>query len=259
MEENNKIKITNPERVVRILRRICQGSLPVMIRVMDNVSIAVKGRAAAVVVESGIKGMRISNVSDKGIFHLKVGSKVQVEFVMMATKVVFVSMISMREQSSLIVDLPLSLVSIERRKNARFPTTRDLSAFLELSIWMPNGDDLTAPPTFPHYRDLGARMQIVDMSNGGICAVSRFPAVNDIARRGLIDDHSKIIVPMQKPIVIAMEIRWVKKIKEAVKAPDGSIRTMRSYKFGAEFAKINEESLLKIRQFMQQLSQAEAI
>lgn len=255
----NRLKISNPQRVTRILRRICQASLQVMVRGAGASGVAVKGRASNIVMDSASPAMRISNISDKGISHLSALGKVQIEFVMMSTKVVFVSTIVAREQSSILVNLPTSLISIERRKNARYNCTEDLTAYLDLSIWKPNPEDVTAPPFYVHHKHLAGYITIADLSFGGMCAVTRFPAVNTVLRRGLIDDRAKLVLPMQDPLEVGVEIRWFKRIKEHVKGAEDESAFMRSYRFGVEFISQTDQVRLAVRQFIQQLSQAGAI
>lgn len=256
--EENRLKISNPQRVARILRRICQAGLQVMIRAESSTGIAVKGRATNFVMDASQPALRISNVSEKGIAHLGSQPRVQVEFIMMSTKVVFVSSVVAREHSSILVSLPASLVSIERRKNARYSCTESLSAFLDLSVWKPNLDDLAGPPFFSFYRGISGYVGVADLSLGGLCAVTRFPAVNSVLRRGLIDERAKLILPMQTPIEVGVEVRWSKRIREHIKGKD-SQSFQRYYRFGFEFVSQSEEVRIAVRQFIQQLSQAGAI
>jgi len=255
----NRLKISNPQRVARILRRICQASLQVMVRTAGDTGVSVKGKAASVILDSARPSMRISNISEKGIAHVAGNDRVQVEFVMMSTKVVFVSSVIAREQNSLLITLPISLVSIERRKNARYACTEDLMAFLDLSIWKPHTEDVTAPPFYLHQKEVSGYLNIADVSFGGICAVARFPSVNQTLKRGLIDDRAKLILPMQAPIDVGIEIRWAKRIKEHVASTAADNSFLRSYRFGLEFTGYTDQMRVSIRQFIQQLSQADAI
>ena len=260
MQQENRLKISNPQRVTRILRRICQASLEVMVRTSGATGIAVKGRASDVLLNTDVPSLRISNISDRGMMHLENQRKIQVEFIMMSTKVVFVSAIIAREQSSVLVKMPQSLVSIERRRNARYPTTEDLTAFLNLSLWKPSSQDVTSPPFYSHHKGIGGFIHVADLSLGGLCAVTRFPAVNLVLRRGIIDDRAQLVLPMQDPIEIGLEVRWFKRIKEHLRGEDDEESGfMRSYRFGIEFTSHSDDAKLRIRQFMQQVSQAEAI
>ena len=257
--EESQLKSANSERISRILRRICQASLQVIIRIGATSPIAIKGRAVSLISEGNARGMRISNISDKGMDHLLRQSEINVEFIMMATKVMFTAKILLREQNSIVVTIPEELISIERRKNARYFTTPDLSAFLTFSLFRPSFDDVTAAPFFIHYRDVGSLVMLSDLSLGGVCAVTRFPALNAVLRRGMIDDGATLHLPMQAPVPLAIEVRWFKKIREHIKSPDGALRSQRTYKFGLEFKGQNEAVQVSIRQFLQQLSQAGAI
>lgn len=222
-------------------------------------SVAIKGRAVSLILDGNARGMRISNVSEKGMQHLAGLTDIHIEFIMMSTKVMFIARIILREQSSVVVTIPAELISIERRKNARYFTTPELSAFLTFSVFRPTVDDVTSPPFFMHYRDIGALVMLTDLSLGGVCATTRFPALNSVLRRGMIDDGATLHLPMQAPVPVAVEVRWFKKIREHMKSPDGVSRSLRTYKFGLEFKSQDETVQVHIRQFLQQLSQAGAI
>lgn len=259
MSTENRLKISNPQRVLRILRRICQASLQVIVRAEGAAGVAVKGRAANVIIEGDFQGMRISNISEKGVLHLGMRARIQVEFIMMSTKVVFITTLLSREQSSIVVSMPMSLLSIERRKNARYACTEDLMAYLDLSIWKPEYEDVTAPPFFSHQRDVAAYIGVADVSFGGLCAVTRFPAVNTVLRRGLIDDRARLVLPMQDPLVVGVEVRWFKRIREHVKGTEDDGSFQRYYRFGVEFVTQSDAVRVAVRQFIQQVSQAGAI
>lgn len=230
-----------------------------MVRTAGDTGVSVKGRAASLVLDSVHPSMRISNISEKGIAHISATAKIQIEFVMMSTKVVFVSNIIAREQNSLLVTLPLSLVSIERRKNARYACTEDLMAFLDLSVWKPHLEDVTAPPFYAHHRETAGYLSISDVSFGGMCAVARFPSVNQTLRRGVMDDRARLILPMQAPIEVGIEVRWAKRIKEHMDGASEDQTVVRSYRFGIEFTSQSDQLRISIRQFIQQLSKANAI
>lgn len=261
MQNENRLKISNPERITRILRRICQATLPVMVRDVSDAAVAVKGRAAGIHLDPSKPGLRVSNVSDKGVAYLmQKPRKLQIEFIMMSTKVMFVASVLAAEQNSILVSLPTSLVSIERRKNARFNCTEDLVAMLDMSVWKAAPDDLTAPPFFSQYQSLSTYIAIGDLSLGGLCAVARFPAVNTVLKRGLIDDRAKLVLPMQDPIEVGVEIRWCKRIREHAKPGEsGEQLYQRFFRFGVEFITKSEALDQALRRFIQQLTQADAI
>lgn len=190
--------------------------------------------------------------------YLEGRKNVRVEFVGMATQVVFESAIVGREKNSVLVAVPQCLVSVERRKNARFVATPDFTSYVKFSCWSASPNDLTSPPIFSHFADQANWLYIADMSEGGFCASTRFPATLTSIRSGIVDDNAKIYLPMRAPMALPIEIRWVKKIKEVVKL-ENATHEQRFYKFGVQFLTLPEESRVAIRQYMQQLTTASAI
>ena len=252
------MKVSNPERIQRILHRMAQASLSVLLRI-DGTTVAVKGRASSVAANVSTLGLRIANISDKGLTLLKVGQLIRVEFVMMSTKVVFQSPVLIIEPGSILVGIPGALVSIERRKNARHATTPDLMAYITVTQWQPRANDALAPPFFQHQEPLARYIAIGDFSQGGISGVVRFPSVIESLKRGTIDGGAFLHLPMSKPIAMPIEVRWTKRTRERVENSDGSITQMRSYRFGGEFVNPAQELQLAIRQFIQQISRQGAI
>lgn len=183
---------------------------------------------------------------------------VRVEFVGMATQVLFDSQIMGREKNAILVAVPPCLISVERRKNARFVATPDFTSFVKFSSWSASPNDLTSPPIFSHFADQANWLYIADMSEGGFCATARFPSVLTSIKTGIVDDNAKIYLPMRSPMALPIEIRWVRKIKEVVKT-DNANTEQRFYKFGVQFLTLPEESRVAIRQYMQQLTTASAI
>jgi hypothetical protein len=252
------VKISNPERVDRILRKISSASIEVLIRVAGSKSVAVRGRAAEVDTANMPHTFRICNISDAGIAHLQTVDVARIEFIGMTTQVVFDGRIITRDHGSIAIEYPTALFSLERRENARFVATPSNMSFVNLGCWSINEADITAPPVIYPFVDLASWISIADISEGGFCAVTRFPAPINALRRGTIDDHAKIIFPMQPHIPVALEIRWFKRIKDRVRV-EGSTRFQRTYRFGAQFVNQSDDAKLAVKQYIQQLSVAEAI
>lgn len=259
--QENRIKISNHQRIRRILDKICQASLPVIVRGSGSSAVSVKGRAATIISygPNNLPVIRIANISDKGISHIVAAGRIQVEFVMMATKVVFLSQLVAREDQSILITFPQNLVSIERRKNARYTCTDDLKAFLDLSAWHADIDDLSSPPFFPQFKNISGYISVADLSFGGLCGVTRFPSSSLVMKRGVIDDRASLILPMIGRIPISIEIRWIKRIKEHHKDKSGQEIQRRFYKFGAEFVTQSDHLKVSLRQFIAKISQAGAI
>jgi hypothetical protein len=260
-EASQQSKVTNPERIIRVLQKIASGGLSVQIRALKQPETAVKGRA----VESGSltvsNGVRIGGISEKGRAHLQnfAHDGVQVEFVLMSTKVVFSSRVIEFVGNQLLLSIPDSLTSIERRKDARFPITVSTRAYLQLQDWFTDTKDPTCPPFFEYQRDFATLLHVGDVSVGGLSIVSRFPFVCKALQRGAVVDRCALILPLTSPIIAPIEVRWVKRLRERISDYNGEERTMRMYKFGIQFVNPQPELELELRKFMARLAVAEAI
>jgi hypothetical protein len=256
---DSRIKITSPEMVLRILQRTCEASLPLMIRGDSDPSVAVKGRCVEILMAQQDPFFRIDSVSDRGMKHLEDSKKLQVEFVLTEAKIVFVSTIVSRESHAIVLRLPKSLVSIERRKNARYICTPEMRAFITLSAWQPSSDDAMTPPFYAHHAGLGGYLDVADLSLGGMCFVTRFPALGQIVKRGHIEEHARVYFPMSSPIDAKVVVRWAKRVKEYAKEAQMNDRFDRFYRFGGEFIEPTEQLKFAIRQYAQKLSQEGAL
>ncbi len=164
--EAQKVKIASPERVSRILQRVAQGGIAVQIRSLAQIETAVKGRAVSSGTITTDKAFSISGVSDRGRVHLQnlISSGVQVEFVLMSVKVVFVAKILNFAGSGLTVSIPDYLTSIERRKDERFAMSVGTRAYIRLDDWYPELKDAAVPPFFEYQRNLASLVSLGDIS-----------------------------------------------------------------------------------------------
>lgn len=257
--QENKLKVSNPERILRILQKLCQANLQVTIRPAGTENLSIRGKAMAVNNDQMLAGVRIGGISEKGMTLLPNGSKIQVEFIMMSTKVVFQSVILRRDETTILVQRPIALVSIERRKNARYATTPEMLGFVSLGCWRNLEADLLAPPFFSRHETISHQIRIADVSANGLCGMFQFPSLLAALKSGMTDTGAQLHLPMLEPIRIDLQIRWIKKVKEEVGDSQSGIRQLRTYRFGCEFAEPSENAMLMIRNFIHQLTQQGAI
>ncbi len=254
----SSLKIENQERIHRILSRICDAKLNLLIRSHLDPTIAVRGRANQLTTGPAGK-LSISGLSEMGLTHLAKAPIVRVEFCGMSTQVSFDCRIIDQDISGgIAVSLPASITNTERRRTARFHTTEQHSAFLSLSI-KPHEiqNDWMLPSFFRFAGDTSSWLRIVDVSEGGICAMSRFPGVLPTFIKGFSDPRAALIFPMSLPIETRMEMKWVKRIKE--KNPNSDTGFARKALIGFEFKSPGEELVLKIRQFVREMNLSSAI
>jgi hypothetical protein len=250
------IRIENASRIQRILARICEANLNVILRAHNDPTVAVRGRASGIV--DALGGVRVGNLSGPGSEHLKQATAVRVEFKGMSTQVAFDARILSHEQNAIILSHPRAIFSTERRQSARFQTTMEHSAFVDLSPMRENGSSTYLDsPFFDHYRDSAHFLRIQDVSEGGICALSRFPEVLNHVSRGFIDDGARLLLPMMEPVPLKVETRWVKRIRE--RTNEAEERYSRRALIGFEFKSPSDDLTLKIRQFVRSMNLAKAI
>lgn len=255
------LKISSPEKVARLLEKAGETGLPLLIRALSNPRIAVKGRAKKSPGPVNLHGFKVCNISDRGYEYLAENANggIQVEFVLSHAKVVFYSSISHFSQQDCTLSVPDSLISIERRKNARFQVAGSNRAFLTLSGWEPKSSDLGSPPFFGSCSNLTPLIPVGDVSLGGLSVVDRFPAVCSKLAVELENYEAKIHLPMINPISLKLSLRWHRKTKDVISDLEGKSRIIGAYRFGLQFLDPSEELLENIKSFIQLISQAEAI
>ncbi len=256
---NSSIKINNPERIRRILQRICESNLQIFLKTSPQSHISIRGTTQYLYANNNPPQMLITKVSARGIEILRDVKNVQIEFSMMSTKVLFSCQLISITGNSLYVSIPEQLVSIERRKNTRYPTTIDNSPYMNLDFLNENYCKPLSMPVVPCYDFLKNRLRVADLSLGGFCVVSDFPIFQNQLEIGKIDIASKMILPMIGEFITPVEIRWVKKVKEHLQGSSGKAHI--TYKFGIQFLEdqLTNEKKQKILQFINIIDSAQAI
>lgn len=257
--DNEKIvKIVNPERVQRILTRVFNAHFEVLIRAVRNPNLAVRGKAYLYDEKAASPQLVISDISEQGHRYLSQTEELRVEFVGMSTQIVFFTNRLGSNTRTISLTPPKELISFDRRENARVVVGAKKACFIQLSVWNPQDTELTAPPLVPLYENLRSFILLADMSEGGVCGFTRFPGVIDAIDRGVRDENALLLLPMQEPLKIPIEIRWARRVKDSKKI-DNETRHQRLFRIGIQFATLEENQRLIIKQYMQQLSVSEAI
>jgi hypothetical protein len=254
-----QLTITNRDRIERIIARICENSLQVTIRKIDGGNVVVKGRALKYFRRGDVSGIRIAQISANGLDYLTGVTQVQIEFSMMATKVAFVSLLLIREPSGIVVAVPNRLDSIERRKNARFAATADLGGFIVPLATSLSPLDSASPPVFSAYCELAGFLHVVDVSVGGLSAMTRYPRIPLDLRSGAQEIEALLYLPAQKPTAIKLGLRWSKTITEHLGENPGKTRSVAVYRHGFEFVDKKPEIVSVIGPYIQMLNHADAI
>ncbi|MFK7826128.1 MAG: hypothetical protein AB8G05_18390 [Oligoflexales bacterium] len=256
-------KITNIQRIIRIFRRICQSKMQVLIRESQQTSIAVKGRAKdlqTLYYGSNKKtGIVICDVSSKGLRYLFDKETVQLEFVMLSSKIICNCQIVQIRDTEVIISLPKILYSTEKRKKSRYKTNQDAPAFIKLSIWEAPQNDVLAPPYFKQHRHLFELLPVIDISFGGVCFNSQFPSVSNNLEKGIMDSNAILLLPMSSPMPIEIVVKWIKTVKEHSRTPTKSSNSMSTFFVGCSFSLQKEEMMIRIKKYIQQIVESKAI
>lgn len=257
--QEKKVKISNPDRIVRILTKASNANLQIMMRTSKESSVVIRGKATIVVAEGTHKGFYISNISERGMDRLNTVNKVQVELTLMSTKLIFLSNVLGTKAREAFVSLPESMISIERRSNARYMTVENVFAYAKLQSWTGKKNPHSAPPVFNIYPELNGFLKVVDVSVGGLCLETRFPAMTYVISTAGKEEVIELHLPLFRELKIGCQVRWMKKIIEHIKDDNGRSTQMATFRVGYKFTEISNDTTLSIKQFIQQLSQAEAI
>lgn len=251
-------KITNPERISRIVARMCDGHMHALIRTKDSPKIGIRASFARMDSQKNPPQILFDKISEFGLQKLDKGIPVKIEVIGMPSQVMFVSSILEKTGEGVLCALPASLVTVERRQNSRYRVTASAMAYMSFSLWSPEDDDPSAPPFFDAYRNLAGWIPILDISAGGVCVQSHFPSFINVLEAVDLDPKAKLHLPMSAPMEVQAAIRWKRRIKNRIDE-DNRERYQLDYRLGVEFLDLQEEHQIKIRNYLRQLSVADAI
>ncbi len=251
-------KITNPERITRIVARMCDGHMQALIRTKENAKVGIRANFSQFDGQKQPPQIVFDKISELGLQKLEKGMPVKIEVIGMPSKVMFVSVISEKTADGVLCNIPHSLVTIERRQNSRYRVTPSAMAYLSFSVWSPEEDDPSSPPFFDAYKGLASWIPVLDISAGGICIQSHFPSFINALETIELDPRAKLHLPMSAPMVVQAAIRWRRRIKNRV-IEDKRERYQLDFRLGIEFLELSDEFQIKIRNYLRQLSVADAI
>lgn len=256
----NALKISSTDRIIRILSKLCKANVKLIIKpkLDQNKNISIRGMAAELINIQKNLGFRICDISERGIQNIIGSHLLQIEFLGLSTKVLFVTSLITVEQNSIIVSIPNEILSIERRTYSRYTTTNNFNCFASFEFWKPQKHNITSPPVFTGLETFAEYNYIIDISEGGFCFKTRFPAIMENMRRGLVDEKTKLILPLQPPIIVTTEIRWTKRIKERINI-EGAERFQKIFKAGMQFVNLSNDNRRDIQHLIKQLSLADAM
>ena len=255
------VKIFNKQRIIRIFQKICQSRIQVLIRLETNSTTAIKAYANKIISKTSDSDEKqltivLNNISDNGIKYLKGKKIIQLEFALISNKLICSSRIRQLNDDELMVELPKSLTSIERRANARFKTKAEACAFVQLSKWKTSSKDLLATPYFEKHRGLATQIFVSDISVGGLCLKTFFPSITTKLDKDLVDENAKINFPLRNQIQVGLSIRWIKRINEHIKVTSSRNYIKTFYLIGCQFTDESEELISEVKKFIKRIQES---
>ncbi len=254
----NISRISDPERIERLLGKGCVAKIGAMLRLNETDTIAVRGTLSEMVSLGSVRAIEITGLSSKGKLHLTHASQCIVELVMMNAKVVFSGFVVKFFGDSMFLTLPTEMVNIERRKNARHFVPSNQAAFISFSGWQPKPTDPVAPPCIFGFESMSGWIRISDLSMSGISAQMLVPGPVGQLERGYADPEARLHLPSQSPIKVHCVIRWTKRISDWTHNNPGNKYT-RVFKIGCEFVAPDQVVTTILHQAIRDFSTAGAV
>lgn len=255
--------ISNPERIKRIIDRVCAANVTVLIEVMSGQhKITLKGIAFSLESSEKKDGIFvINNISKTALSYLKKNQIVQGEFVLLSSKIQFRSEIIGIAADVVFLSIPSKMEAAERRKNLRHKTSKEFHPYFDVNSdlfehQLPDKekDELSLKQIdhFEHYDTVKNYVRVCDISADGLCLISYFPFLPQWIKlsSGLLE--GRIIFPMQKPTMLILSVKWQKqgKMEDDVYP---------AYRVGCSYLEKSDELTEQIKIFIHQLNQHAAI
>jgi c-di-GMP-binding flagellar brake protein YcgR len=254
----SKSRITEPERIQRILTKASDAKLGALIRLSESDKKAVRGSIVGVESLDGVNALIVGALSEKGVQYLSHASTCIIELVTVRAKIVFSVFVIRFTSDSVMLTFPTEMVNIERRKNARYSLPENQAAFLELNGWNPKVTDLEAPPVIPGMDPYSPWIKVGDLSVAGASAHLQCPGKFAIFERGYEDQAAKLHLPGRDPLSLHCVIRWTKQVSDWT---DSSARghSTRVLAMGFEFCSIQESVRLELHRMIREISTSNAV
>lgn len=270
------VSFTRPDQIAKILSEVSRLKIEVLIR-YSNTGKAVRGIAEHFSPTEST--LRVSGISSAGDELLKDYDRVRIEFVLLSTKLVFESQIRARAIGKVVLAAPAQLLSVERRRNARFKVPASHAAFVEFTeqkLDIMRFDAPFVPLFMMEERFLVPKLRIDDISLGGVACFTRYTAVARDLKPSEIGLNANVHFPGMQPISVPMTIRWMKKTVSALqngqmpeiqrvfsrfKGPNNEEPQMKEtyYRVGLQFSEVSQDLDAALRTYIHSVQTAESV
>lgn len=250
-------KITTPDRVQRIMAKLGQAKVHVLIRTKGSKPVTIKAVLSKTVCTDGKKHFLVlSNISPAGIKALQVGTSIGVDVIGLKHRLYFESRISANKETYVAAPMPTAIIMVERRGAERHAIRSDSMCFIEVQPFKAiDKDDDIITPFFPPYSNLALRFPVADISPSGTCLKTRF---EDTMKWLQLDPKGVDILlhlPRQAPVKTTARVCW----QRINKAPNSEGRTISFLLVGLQFGQLEDHELVKVKRYIRDMTIKEAI
>ena len=257
MMENQDISTLR--EIIKTLHTLCHMKFPGLIRLA-----ALPGRGIKFTMQSlnisGNPSMTLGEISQKGLDLLQAKATVQLEITGLRQRLKFDCMIISVGDGQIQVTIPENLSVEERRVSARYQTAPHQCAFVSVTDFAFDAENILHPPTFSLHQKFGNWLMARNISQTGVLVEAIFPAVFNQIGVEKKNFRAEIVLAGQVPLEIICETRWSKRIRETIEELEhGEPRIQHKYHIGCRFVDPGEQLEVAIAAFINQLNVSSAI
>lgn len=250
-------KITTPERVGRIMAKLGQAKVHVLVRTMSGKAVTIKAVLAKTVSSDANKHyIVLSGISPAGAKALVVGTAVGIDVIGLKHRLYFETVVTTNKEAFVAAPMPAAIIMVERRGAERHPVRADSMCFVGLKhLEALDQDDHIIMPFFPPYCGLAMRLPVADISPNGLCFKTRF---EDTMKWQQLDPKGLGILvhlPRQAPVETKARVCW----QRITKTPNAEGRVIPYLLVGLQFGQLEDHELVKIKRYIRDMTIKEAI
>lgn len=251
--------IRDPLRIQRIMKKISDASVPVVLRIDGSKPVSIKARVAGINATVSEPHLVLDQLSWRADQFLKTCRTLRVDLIGMSASVHFHATILSRSEGHVIVTHPTKIESIERRSNRRALITGSLPQCF-LRFYFNDFDPIapTATPFMNHCLPLSQFARACDLSLSGVCLIYRFPEIGKFLRPGVICEKVDLQLPLLPPISVGIRVRWVRKIRERIQTGIND-QMSREFRAGLEFLRVDAQLKQTLGSYMKRIEVGDVV
>lgn len=251
-------EIADPAIIRKIITELSDTRAEGIIRPVQERKLGVRFAFGDTFFNSRPPSFLLGSISDHGLARLLPHSDLIVEVFGTDKRIAFNTSVIQHTPAGVYVNVPATLSKAERRIAQRFKTAEDRMPFVDPKAWIVDANDIAAPPVFGLYQPLASWASVSDISFGGVCVETRFPALLNWVEANPTCTRAQLVFPMMKPIPIGLELRWTKRIRERTTTAEAGY-SIQKYKMGMAFLNPPREFMLEVGRYIKELQMGNAV